>query len=305
MSAQRVFVSWCWATRFIGQEVRIDSLRSNFSALMGALDCARQVHAHDAAKLVQNLLVAEAHSVLRWCLNAWREHAKAVMAMEQVKLLQDSGSSRIGHTVHMASRLLLRMAAGHGSAHGHGRVMYFTVFSAWRSVLWHPTGRVRRLQNSKWRERHSRTIFGLVETWRGGTALGLIHLCFSQWSREKLIARMMGDSRSWSREVRVRCIGPAGVIAVKHCSAAAWAMVSRTFLWWCLIVSDESRARFKGDLHMMVELLQQATATCKELRTSLLALKQESARSAVFMCRAVFNSWQGFTQTAANEMLEG
>merc|ERR1711907_553067 len=89
MTTQRVFVSWCWATRFISQEVRIASLHSNLSALMGALDCARQVHAHDVAKVVQNMLIAEAHSVLRWCLNAWRDYAKAVMAMEQEKLLQD------------------------------------------------------------------------------------------------------------------------------------------------------------------------------------------------------------------------
>merc|ERR1711920_929343 len=55
------------------------------------------------------------------------------------------------------------------------------------------------------------------------------------------------------------------------------------FLRWRLVIVDKQRICYKGELEVVVEMLQQSTLTCKELRTQLLVVRSSAARSRVLL----------------------
>jgi hypothetical protein len=160
---------------------------------------------------------------------------------------------------------------------------------------------------------------------RGSVALAYIHLDGGvSWMARRLTAETMREMlRSCLEAWQELLVAPCSRAFTRHCHqarrsrnlAAACAdraqhAAAESFCSWRqalreewrdrLAVNDELCRRQRGDLQTLVELLQQSTTTCKELRVGLLEARRGSRHAAWLECFTVMRAWHSVARLASD-----
>lgn len=77
-------------------------------------------------------------------------------------------------------------------------------------------------------------------------------------------------------------------------SFCCWRLATRRELRQRIAQGEDFRLRQQGDVQTLVDLLQQSTHTCKDLRVSLLEARRGSRHAAWLYCVTVMRAWQTF-----------
>jgi len=133
----------------------------------------------------------------------------------------------------------------------------------------------------------------VVQNWRRTIDNRLIRLCLLCWRGKRVsmacCAQLLGDQCLQLHSHH--CSAASSLIAQREAMARA-GIVAESFVLWHRASADEARHRLQNDVSMMLGLLQQSTATCRELRTGLLAARCSVVNAALFVRRSVFIAWR-------------
>lgn len=135
-----------------------------------------------------------------------------------------------------------------------------------------------------------------VTSWLQCLQRELTQRCFVQWHMETQLSRI--ETRL-QREGQASRRAQSFATAVRFVVGHSMSSISQYFLSWRLILAESHQVRFKDEVGMMVEILQESTQTCKELRTQLLTIRGGAGRAVIFMYWSVFHAWRNCLQESA------
>lgn len=147
----------------------------------------------------------------------------------------------------------------------------------------------------------------MARSHRGAVDRDGLRCLLGVWREETWrVSRTRANSEHKQQTRQRRLVAAAAVIAWLQRPAAETATVAESFCYWRLALGEELRRRLavggelqqrrQGDVQTLVDLLQQSTTTCKQLRICLLEARRGSRHSAWLECYMVMRAWCSFVR---------